>query len=227
MKQDKNTTPDRKSLFSETRVSKDYKSTLTPGALIGSSQISRNKPTDQEWFQVYGDTMDDLEEMAVVKIPVGDREEDYIIRGSKDFKEDVKNTFKKVRMVNVAYYTTSTARLGLWLIAVPIENPNTGNINAWVATANEIAEMAQHKWVKKISNVGHGYYEGFYAKDEDQQIFGEPNYRLDYEEAVTKSFDKFFITEETIESDPHVRQAIGNPINLKSAQDADRSKNGK
>ena len=214
MTQEKSTTPEKKSLFSETRISKDYNSLLTPGVITTSSQISREKPTDQEWFQVWGNSMDDLEELAVVKIPVGNRGEDYILKGTEQFKEDVKNSFKKVRLVRIAYYTTSTARLGLWLVSLPIENKN-GNINPYVDTANQIIEKAQHKWVKKVSNTDHGYYEGFFAKPEDQQIFGEPKYRLGYEEAVKKSFDKFFITEDTIKTDPHVRQAIGIDMGLK------------
>ena len=216
MTQEKSTTPEKKSLFSETRISKDYNSLLTPGVITSSSQISREKPTDQEWFQVWGNSMDDLEELAVVKIPVGIKGEDYILRGTEQFKEDVKNSFKKVRMVRVAYYTTSTARLGLWLVSLPIENKK-GNINPYIATANQIIEKAQHKWVKKVSNTDHGYYDGFFAKPEDQQIFGEPKYRLNYEKAVLKSFDKFFITEETIETDPHLRQAIGIDMGLKAA----------
>ena len=216
MTQEKSTTPEKKSLFSETRISKDYNSLLTPGVITSSSQISREKPTDQEWFQVWGNSMDDLEELAVVKIPVGIKGEDYILRGTEQFKEDVKNSFKKVRLVRIAYYTTSTARLGLWLVSLPIENKN-GNINPYVDTANQIIEKAQHKWVKKVSNTDHGYYDGFFAKPEDQQIFGEPKYRLNYEKAVLKSFDKFFITEETIETDPHLRQAIGIDMGLKAA----------
>ena len=218
MTQEKSTTPEKKSLFSETRISKDYNTLLTPGALTSSSQISREKPTDEDWFQVWGDSIDDLEIMAVVKIPVGIKKEDYILRGSKQFLDDAKNTFKKVRMVRVAYYTTSTARLGLWLITVPKENKH-GSVNAYVATSNEIVEQAQHQWCKKISNTDHGYYEGFYAKPEDQQIFGEPKYRLDYEEAILKSFDKFFITKESIETDPHIRQAMGTLMDLKSTQE--------
>ena len=41
------TTPEKNSLFGETRVSKDFKTTLTPGTLKSSAQISREKPTDQ------------------------------------------------------------------------------------------------------------------------------------------------------------------------------------
>ena len=75
--QEQEKTPEKNSLFGETRVSKDFKTTLTPGRLKSGAQISREKPTDQEWFQVYGNSMDDLEEMAIVKIPVGLKEEDY------------------------------------------------------------------------------------------------------------------------------------------------------
>ena len=215
MKSEEKTTPEKNSLFGETRVSKDFKTTLTPGALKSGSQISRGKPTDQEWFQVYGKTMDDLEEMAIVTVPVGIKVEDYIIRGTKKFQEDAKNTFKKVRMCRVAFYVTSNGRHGLWLVGVP--NPNKeGYINAWVATANEIVENAQHKWVKKQSNIPCGYYDGFYAKAEDQQIFGEPKFTYGYEEAIVRSFDKFFITQESIETDPHLRVAMGTAIELKT-----------
>ena len=217
MKSEEKTMPEKNSLFGETRVSKDFKTTLTPGTLKSGAQISREKPTDQEWFQVYGNTMDDLEEMAIVKIPVGQREEDYIIRGTEKFQDDAKNSFKKVRMCTVAFYTTSNSRPGLWMVSIPSANKE-GYVNAWVATANEIAEMAQHKWVKKQSNLPNGYYDGFYAKEEDQQIFGEPDFKFGYEEAILKSFDKFFITAETIETDPHLRVAMGTPIDLKTSK---------
>ena len=139
MKSEEKTTPEKNSLFGETRVSKDFKTTLTPGALKSGSQISRGKPTDQEWFQVYGKTMDDLEEMAIVTVPVGIKVEDYIIRGTKKFQDDAKHSFKKVRMCRVAFYVTSNGRPGLWMISVPSANKE-GYINAWVATANEIVE---------------------------------------------------------------------------------------
>jgi len=215
MKSEETTAPEKNSLFSETRVSKDFKTTLTPGVLKSGSQISRGKPTDQEWFQVYGNSMDDLEEMAIVTIPVGIKNEDYIIRGTEQFQEDAKNSFKKVRMCNVAFYVTSNGRHGLWLVGVPSPNKE-GYINAWVATANEICEMAQHKWVKKQSNIPNGYYDGFYARPEDQQIFGKPGFKYGYEEAISKSFQKFFITQETIETDPHLRVALGEAIELKT-----------
>jgi len=215
------TTTKKNSLFDETRVSKQFKTTLTPGTLKSGAQISRTKPTDQEWFQVWGESMDDLEQMAVVKIPVGLKEEEYIIRGTEKFIEDAKNSFKKVRMCTVVFYTTSNGRPGLWLISVPNADKE-GYINAWVATANEIAENAQHQWVKKISNVPNAYYDGFYAQAEDHQIFGEPDFRFGYEEAILKSFDKFFITEETIETDPHLRVALGTPMELKMADKDNR-----
>ena len=56
----------------------------------------------------------------------------------------------------------------------------------------------------------------FYAKEEDQQIFGEPDFRYGYEEAIVRSFDKFFITQESIETDPHLRVAMGTAIELKT-----------
>jgi len=215
------TTAKKKSLFDETRVSKNFKTTLTPGTLKSSAQISRTKPTDQEWFQVWGNSMDDLEQMAIVKIPVGLKEEDYIIKGNDQFLEQAKNSFKKVRMCTVVFYTTSNRRPGLWLVSVP-NLDKEGYVNAWVATANEIVEKAQHRWVKKQSNVPNGYYDGFYAKEEDQQIFGEPDFGFGYEEAITKSFANFFITEETIETDPHLRVALGTPIELKMADKDNR-----
>ena len=63
------TTTKKNSLFAETRVSKEYKTTLTPGQFKTGSMVHRGKPTDQEWFQVYGNTMEDLEEMALFKSP--------------------------------------------------------------------------------------------------------------------------------------------------------------
>jgi len=225
MKSEENKTEEKKkpSLFSETRISKNYKSTLTHGSIPSSSQISRDKPTDEEWFQVWGETMDDLEEMAIVKIMVGGKPTDYIIRGTEDFKEEVKNQFRKVRMVRMAYYVTSNQRLGLWPVSIPIENKD-GTINPYTATANEIIEQGQHEWVKKITNRGNSYYEGYKAKPEDQQIFGKPNFRVDYEEAVVRAFDKFFITVDSVETDPHVRQALGSSLNLKSIQEAEENK---
>ena len=212
--QDENKITEKKSLFSETRTSKDFNTLLTPGIITSSAQISREKPTDEEWFQVWGNTIEDLEEMAVVKIPIGVRGEDYILRGTHQFKEDAKNSFKKVRSVRVAYYVTTNGRPGLWLVSIPIENKN-GHVNPYVATANQIIEKAQHSWVKKVSNIANGYYDGFHARPEDQQIFGEPTFRLGYEEAILKSFGNNFITKDTIESDPHLRQTAGISMDLK------------
>jgi len=209
------TTTKKNSLFAETRVSKEYKTTLTPGQFKTGSMVHRGKPTDQEWFQVYGNTMEDLEEMAIVQIPVGDRVEDYIIRGTKAFLDQATDLFKKVKLCTIVFYVTSNGKHGLWNVSIP--SPNKENyVNAWVATANEIVEMAQHKWVKKQSDVGNGYYQGFYADEKDNQIFGEPKFKFGYEEAIEKSYDKFFITEETIETDPHLRTAMGKSLELKT-----------
>ena len=88
-----------KNLIDELTVSDDFNIGLTGEQIFSQHHISAKKPTETEWFRVYGSNIDELKKGVLCKVKVGFKDEDFIIGGDNKFKKRVEHDFKKVRKV--------------------------------------------------------------------------------------------------------------------------------
>ena len=86
-----------KNLIDELTVSDDFNIGLTGEQIFSQHHISAKKPTETEWFRVYGASVDELKKGVLCKVKVGIKDEDFIIGGDNKFKKRVEHDFKKVR----------------------------------------------------------------------------------------------------------------------------------
>jgi len=203
----------KESLIDQLTVSDDFNIGLTGDQVYSEHHISPQKPTQTEWFRVYGTSLNDIKKGVLCKVKVGFKDEDFIIGGDKEFKQRVQHDMKKVRKVYLAYYETSNGRMGIWPVTEPVGRMMS---NKWIDTALQIIQEAQNKWVKFVSNQTNAAYDCFRAIEIDQEQYGEPKFKLPYDEVIVKAFGKdFTLTPDTYEDNEYVQQSIGQQVSLK------------
>ena len=74
-----------KNLIDELTVSDDFNIGLTGEQIFSQHHISAKKPTETEWFRVYGSNIDELKKGVLCKVKVGFKDEDFIIGGDNKF----------------------------------------------------------------------------------------------------------------------------------------------
>ena len=87
----------KESLIDQLTVSDDFNIGLTGDQVYSEHHISPQKPTQTEWFRVYGTSLNDIKKGVLCKVKVGFKDEDFIIGGDKEFKQRVQHDMKKVR----------------------------------------------------------------------------------------------------------------------------------
>jgi hypothetical protein len=200
-------------LIDQLTVSDDFNIGLTGDQIYSDTHISPVKPTQTEWFRVYGNSLNDIKKGVLCKVKVGFKDEDFIIGGDAQFKARVQHDMKKVRKVYLAYYETSNGRMGIWPVTEPVGRMMS---NKWIDTALQIIQEAQNKWVKFVSNQTNAAYDCFRAREIDQEQYGEPKFKLPYDEVIVKAFGKdFTLTPDTYEDNEYVQQSIGQQVSLK------------
>ena len=88
--------------------------------------------------------------------------------------------------------------------------------NKWTDTAEQILDIAQHDWVNVKSNMKNRYYECYKARPQDQEQYGEPNFKLPYKEVIKKAWGSdFTLNPDNYENNEYVMQSIGIPVSIK------------
>lgn len=85
----------KESLIDQLTVSDDFNIGLTGDQVYSEHHISPQKPTQTEWFRVYGTSLNDIKKGVLCKVKVGFKDEDFIIGGDKEFKQRVQHDMKK------------------------------------------------------------------------------------------------------------------------------------
>jgi len=194
--------------WDQVETSQSFNTGITGNKLISVSHVTAAKPGETDWFRVYGTRKEDLKKGLIVKVKVDIIDQDFLVIGPDDFKAEILDGFKKGRLVYLAYYVTSSNRLGVWPVTVPEPN-EMGSVNSYVASAFQIMERAQHEWVNMKTNQGNRVYDGWTARKEDQEMFGEPNFSLDPKEANKKAFNDRVITPDNYKTNPYVTRVLG------------------
>ena len=58
------------------------------------------------------------------------------------------------------------------------------------------------------TNQGDRVYDGWTAKPEDQEMFGTPQFRLEYKEAIKKAYNDRVITPDNYSANPYVMRVL-------------------
>ena len=132
--------------WDQVETSQSFNTGITGNKLVSVSHVEAKKPGETDWFRVYGSKKEDLDKGLIVKVKVDVLDQDFLVIGPDDFKSEILDGFKKGRLVYLAYYVTSSNRLGVWPVTIP-EADRNGNINSYNATAFQVMERAQHEWV--------------------------------------------------------------------------------
>ena len=78
-------------LIDQLTVSDDFNIGLTGDQIYSDTHISPVKPTQTEWFRVYGNSLNDIKKGVLCKVKVGFKDEDFIIGGDAQFKARVQH----------------------------------------------------------------------------------------------------------------------------------------
>ena len=208
-----NTNEDKKEIINELTVSEDFNLGLSGDRVFTEAAISNKRPSETEWFRVFGSSRNDIKFVYCVAIRIGDKEEQFLIGGNSEFKQRVANDFKKIKKCWAAYYITSQGRMGIW---APSVKASLSISNKWTDTAEQILDIAQHDWVNVKSNMKNRYYECYKARPQDQEQYGEPNFKLPYKEVIKKAWGSdFTLNPDNYENNEYVMQSIGIPVSIK------------
>ena len=208
-----NTNEDKKEIINELTVSEDFNLGLSGDRVFTEAAISNKRPSETEWFRVFGSSRNDIKFVYCVAIRIGDKEEQFLIGGNSEFKQRVANDFKKIKKCWAAYYITSQGRMGIW---APSVKEFLSISNKWTDTAEQILDIAQHDWVNVKSNMKNRYYECYKARPQDQEQYGEPNFKLPYKEVIKKAWGSdFTLNPDNYENNEYVMQSIGIPVSIK------------
>jgi len=193
--------------WDQVETSQSFNTGITGNKLISDSHVQARKPGETDWFRVFGTKPDELQTGLIVKLKVDNLDQDYLVIGPEEFKAQMLDGFKKGRVAYLAPYITSSNRLGVWPVTIP-EKDNYGKVNAWNATAFQIMERAQHEWVQMKSNMDNRVYDGWTARPEDQEMFGQPKFPIEPKEVIKKAFNDKVITPGNFESNPYVMRVL-------------------
>jgi len=193
--------------WDQVETSTDFNKGLTGKKLISPEYVKAEKPGETDWFKVFGSSPKDLTPGLLVKLKVDVIEQDFLVIGPDDFKQQIIDGFKKGRSVYLAYFVTSSGKQGVWPVTVPTQDQN-GNINSYVATAFAIMERAQHSWTQIKTNQGDRVYDGWIAEEADQEMFGDPQFLLTTKEANMKAYNDRVIAPDSYQSNPYVMRVL-------------------
>ena len=105
-------------IIDELTISEDFNLGLSGDRVFTEAAISNKRPSETEWFRVFGSSRNDIKFVYCVAIRIGDKEEQFLIGGNSEFKQRVANDFKKIKKCWAAYYITSQGRMGIWAPSV-------------------------------------------------------------------------------------------------------------
>ena len=199
----------------------DFNKGLTGKKLISPGHLKAEKPGETDWFRVYGSSKEDLTKGLIVKVKVDIIDQDFLVIGPNDFKQQIVDGFKKAKAVYLAYFVTSSGKQGVWPVTIPEPDQN-GNINSYNQTAVVIMERAQHAWTNMKTNQGDRVYDGWIAEAADQEMFGDPQFLLTPKEAHKKAFNDRVIDPLNYESNPYVMRVLNSRTIETNAKKVDK-----
>ena len=117
----------------------------------GTDVTIMSKPLEDDWFIIYGDSLDDLHLCDSVQLKGADKKSHaFLVYGGQEFKDRVKEDFGGVKRFWPVLFLTKGGRPGIWNVNKPVAH--FGTKNSWLVSALNIIELGQTKWVRIQSN---------------------------------------------------------------------------
>ena len=82
-----NTNEDKKEIINELTVSEDFNLGLSGDRVFKKLLFQQKRPSETEWFRVFGSSRNDIKICYCVAIRIGDKEEQFLIGGNSEFKQ--------------------------------------------------------------------------------------------------------------------------------------------
>ena len=120
------------------------------------TQLRVRKPRRQEWVRTHSEA-DYRQAIRVLQDEWEMEKPSYWI----DDRLAAELAPEDTKLVEVLACITSQGEIFLWQLGIPSVD---GRVNDWTATAREIAQMAQERWVRVAPNMSEGRYD-YYIMD--------------------------------------------------------------
>ena len=84
-----------KNLIDELTVSDDFNIGLTGEQIFSQHHISAKKPTETEWFRVYGSNIEELKKGVLVRLKLGSKMKILLLVAIINLKKELSTILKK------------------------------------------------------------------------------------------------------------------------------------
>ena len=168
----------------------------------GTEVIIMGKPLEDDWFILYGDTLDDLHLCDSVRLKGADKKSHtFLVYGEQDFKDKVKEDFGGVKRFWPVLFKTMGGRCGIWNVNKPIAH--FGTKNSWLVSALNIVELAQSKWVRIKAN--HNSQINDCWQHSHQESCPPKEFEKSYEEYIVAAWGDYILSEDNYENNKLVQ----------------------
>jgi len=171
----------------------------------GTDAVIMGKPLEDDWFTIYGDTLDDLHLCDSVQLKGADKKSHaFLIYGGDEFKEKVKEDFGGVKRFWPVLFRTKGGRSGIWNVNKPIAH--FGTKNSWLVSALNIVELGQSKWMRIKAN--HSSQINDCWVHSHQESCPPKEFEKSYEEYILAAWGDYILTEEGYEDNQLVKEHL-------------------
>ena len=171
----------------------------------GTEVTIMNKPVEDDWFIVYGDTLDDLHLCDQVQLKGADKKSHpFLVYGDQKFKDRVKEDFGGVKRFWPVLFRTKGGRCGIWNVNKPIAH--FGTKNSWLVSALNIVQLGQSKWMRIKSNHDANINDCWVHSH--QESCPPKEFEKSYEEYIIAAWGDYILTEEDYENNQLVKDHL-------------------
>jgi len=171
----------------------------------GTEVTIMGKPVEDDWFIVYGDTLDDLHLCDKVQLKGADKKSHpFLVYGGQKFKDRVKEDFGGVKRFWPVLFRTKGGRCGIWNVNKPIAH--FGTKNSWLVSALNIVQLGQAKWMRIKSNHDANINDCWVHSH--QESCPPKEFEKSYEEYIVAAWGDYILTEEDYENNQLVKDHL-------------------
>jgi len=171
----------------------------------GTAVTIMGKPVEDDWFIIYGDTLDDLHLCDKVQLKGADKKShDFLIYGGQEFKDRVKEDFSGVKRFWPVLFKTKGGRAGIWNVNKPIAH--FGTKNSWLVSALNIVQLGQSKWMRIKANHEANINDCWVHSH--QESCPPKEFEKSYLEYIIEAWGDYILTEEGYEGNKLVQDHL-------------------
>ena len=183
----------------------DGDDTATGTKVKGTDVVIMNKPLEDDWFIVYGDTLDDLHLCDSVQLKGADKKSHaFLVYGGQEFKDRVKEDFGGVKRFWPVLFKTKGGRPGIWNVNKPIAH--FGTKNSWLVSALNIVQLGQSKWMRIKAN--HASQINDCWVHSHQESCPPKEFEKSYEEYIIAAWGDYILAEEDYDDNKLVQDHL-------------------